>query len=191
MTTSDPNAADQPRLYEFCLSSDLAPILNPMPGVFDDGQGAAVDLNHVTFLVGSITEERWNNERAGLGEGWQNASLAMSLCRQFHLNNDPSKPLLLLRMEYGVLSKNGTPGHSDPDAFQSLVIQALHPEPIDWSQAASMAKDGDDLSLAAADFLLDVAAAPYKSRALTRDEVIAAARERGLTWADFANSQPE
>ena len=191
MTTSDPNAADQSRLYEFCISSDLAPILNPMPGVFDDGQGTAVDLSHVTFLVGSITEERWNNERAGLGEGWQNASLAMALCRQFHLSNDPSKPLLLLRMEYGILSKYGTPGAVDPNAFQSLVIQALYPKPIDWNQAANLAKDSDDLSLAAADFLLDVAAAPYRVRALTRDEVIATARERGLTWADFANSQPE
>ena len=185
-------ASPAPRTYQVCISSDEVQAIDPgLGGPFHLSAADAPGSNLMVFLFMELTPEVFAEENRQYALG---LDLRWSLARCFHANDDYTSPLLVIRANHDYIYAR--PEEKDPpneEAVQTYCLKVLTDRPTETSfaGAAAAAAPVSELSLEAADFLLEVAERQhrYHQGRLSVELVFAVARERGITAA--ALRQPE
>ena len=178
----------EPRRYSICVSSDEVQAIDPALGdPFHCSNPSDPERMNLIFLFGEYTAAAFaeENEQYDLG-----LDLRWSLARSFHANDDYRSPLLVLRANHDYIYAR--PEAKDPpneQAIQTYCLKVLTNRPAETSfaGAAAAAAPVSELSLEAADFLMEVAERQhrYHHGRLSVELIFAVAAERGIAAADL------
>ena len=177
------------RRYSICISSDEVQAIDPgLGGPFHLSMQDAPGNNGIVFLFAEFSPEFFAEENRHYALG---LDIRWSLARYFHAEDDYQSPLLIIRANHDYIYTRAEP-KSPPNlqAVQTRCMQELMTEPGDPpvgpEQAAVLTRPVELLTLAAADYLMEVTERQYRYNkgALTRELILRVAKERGITAAD-------